>query len=522
MQETTLACPSHPDERLYSEVHSALMDSTHAEERPHKKRRFFREDSSPVVESIQRFSPPPPVASEHSRGDATSPIDIPPNGRQAAVQDGFDVSLLTAVVGELSSSVIDKLKTQSGNDVQRAINIYLDGSWSSTPLASETRPALAPLRQPSLQSTIANGLLKRHDSEASNASAPGSGASTPVNSVLKAMPARRYIGSFGAIGWATKSGKGLLKHDEKIAIERAKIREPSGKRRIGKKQDVVVRFTNERGEEVGRLENEFAAWTSTLIDQKMCSFEGSCVYAPERLRTSETVYLQLRCYLLRGAFDKRKFVKPDNNRDVNLFEEKESQDEKDLRLRQVALVKLFEAISLDPSRVNETTNKHKRQGLLQAAESAETKEQKSKPKIGSAAEPGPSPPSEEAEEGEELEQDQLDSLYAKAQSFDFNTPAMDPASTFSLDLRKYQKQALHWMVGKERDEALEHKEVSMHPLWEEYRWPTQDANNSPIPIVNDQDMFYVNPYSGELSLEFPKQEQNCLGGILADGECRCP
>lgn len=26
----------------------------------------------------------------------------------------------------------------------------------------------------------------------------------------------------------------------------------------------------------------------------------------------------------------------------------------------------------------------------------------------------------------------------------------------------------------------------------------------------------MNPYSGELSLEFPRQEQNCLGGILAD------
>jgi DNA repair protein RAD5 len=332
------------------------------------------------------------------------------------------------------------------------------------------------------------------------------------------MPVKRYIGSFGAVGWATKSGTGLLKHEEKISIERAKVREPTGKRRIinNKKQDVVVRFTNQRGEEVGRLENESAGWVSSLIDQKVCSFEGSCVYAPERLRTSETVYLQLRCYLLRSAFDKRKFVKPDNNRDVNLFEEKESQDEKELRLRQVALVKLFEAINLHPSRVNESTDKHKRQGLLQAADSAEKKEQKTKAKNGSAAEPGSSPPSDEAEEGEELEQDQLDSLYKKAQSFDFNTPVLEPASTFAMDLRKYQKQALHWMVGKEKDEAANHKDVSMHPLWEEYGWPTQDADNIPVPAVDDQDMFYVNPYSGEMSLEFPQQEQNCLGGILAD------
>ena len=85
-----------------------------------------------------------------------------------------------------------------------------------------------------------------------------------------------------------------------------------------------------------------------------------------------------------------------------------------------------------------------------------------------------------------------------------------------MDLRKYQKQALYWMVSKEKHQSIEDKETSMHPLWEEYQWPVQDADNQPVTVIEDQTMFYVNPYSGELSLEFPKQEQNCLGGILAD------
>ena len=303
----------------------------------------------------------------------------------------------------------------------------------------------------------------------------------------------------------------MLKHNENIGIERVKAQNKGKKRVVNlKKQDLLVRFTNERGEEVGRLENDSAAWVSALIDQKVCSFQGTVVYTPDRIRTGDTIYLQLRGYFLRSAFDKRKFAKPDNNREINLFEEKESSDERDLRLRQVALVKLFESISLQPTRQNETTAKHKRQGLLQAAESAEKKDEKAKTTTSS------SPPSEEAEEGEELEQDQLDSLYKKAQSFDFNTPTLEPADTFRMDLRKYQKQALFWMVGKEKDESLLHKETSMHPLWEEYQWPTQDADNQQLPTIEDQTMFYVNPYSGELSLEFPKQEQNCLGGILAD------
>ncbi|KAF2004334.1 hypothetical protein P154DRAFT_427071 [Amniculicola lignicola CBS 123094] len=499
------------------------MSSGYPEERPHKKRRFFAEEpSSPPapVPQIQHPDSPPSFASpEPSHGDASSPITLPMDGQLSqsmAVGDGFDVSLLQAVVGDVPPSVIETLKAQSNNDVQRAINIYLDGSYQ---IAASAPPPTAPVRKPSMQTTLLSGLA-RHDSEVSNASTPGSDSPTSLEPALRSMPTKRYIGSFGVVGWATKSGTNLIRHEEKVNIERTKIQPASSKPGRGgrvrvlnhKKQDIVVRFTNLRGEEVGRLENDSAAWISALMDQKVCLFEGSCVYAPEKLRMSETVYLQLRCYLLRSAFDKRKFTKPDNNREVNLFEEKESADEKALRLRQVSLVKLFDSVNLQPSRVNSTTEKHKRQGLLQAAE----KEEKAKAKkTADAGEVGSTQASDE-EDGEELEQDQLDSLYKKAQSFDFNTPEMEPANTFVMNLRKYQRQALHWMVGKEKDEAVSKDEESMHPLWEEYQWPTEDADNMPVPAVAFQTMFYVNPYSGELSLEFPRQEQNCLGGVLAD------
>lgn len=397
-----------------------------------------------------------------------------------------------------------------------AINLYLDGSWQSAP--TPIIPTAPQIRSLPLQTTLTN-TLRRIDSEASPASADDSGSSTPMATVVKEMPSKRYIGSFGAVGWATRSGTGLLRHNETVRIERQRAQPHKGKtvKRVVnlKKVDIIVRFTNDRGEEVGRLENESAAWVSALLDQNVCSFDGKVVYVPPRITTGETIYLQLHAYFLRSAFDKRKFAKPDNNREVNLFEQKESSDERDLRLRQVGLMKLFEAINVHPSRQNESTEKHKRQGLLQAAEQADD-EPKPKAKNANTADPASSPPSDEAEDGEELEQDQLDSLYKKAQSFDFNTPTMDPADTFAMDLRKYQRQALHWMVGKEKHEAT-HNEESMHPLWEEYEWPTQDADSMPVPVIPDQPMFYVNPYSGELSLEFPKQEQNCLGGILADG-----
>jgi len=85
-----------------------------------------------------------------------------------------------------------------------------------------------------------------------------------------------------------------------------------------------------------------------------------------------------------------------------------------------------------------------------------------------------------------------------------------------MTLRPYQKQSLHWMISKEKDEKHNDQEASMHPLWEEYMWPTKDFDDKEVPRFPNQPSFYVNPYSGELSLDFPAQEQHCLGGILAD------
>lgn len=253
--------------------------------------------------------------------------------------------------------------------------------------------------------------------------------------VLKYMPEKRYIGAFGVAGWATRSGMNLISHSEVVKIERQKqaphataarktIAKKKGKKgsdesiesltinrappaRQRKTQDIVVRFTNSKGEEVGRLQQDTATFVSTLIDQQICSFEGVCVYAPDRIRTNDTINIQLRCYMLRSAFEHRDIRPLDNNRISDIFAPKETEDERALRLRQVALVKLFEEIALEPSATNATTTKHKRAGILQAAEMAEQYEN-STPEVASS---GESKDALEKEEGKELEQDQLNQLY---------------------------------------------------------------------------------------------------------------
>jgi len=488
------------------------------QERPHKKRRFFVEDS-PVHDAS--FSTEPSLPDEINTAPETSGFVEPQEQR-----DAFDAETFKAVIGaDVPASAIASLQGRFGTNLEQALNGYLDGSWK-TP---------SPQKPPTPSARISQGSIPftKEWSNVPSESQPNGSSAKPASSppklpALDSMPARRYIGAFGVAGWTTRSGLGLLKPDDVVKIGRTKQHIPQKAGRGGKAkqanrktQDVIVRFTNAKGEEIGRLEKDNANWISALIDQKVCAFEGHCIFAPERIRTNDTVYLQLKCFLLQTAFEAGNFIMPlENNRETGPFEAKESSDERDLRLRQIALVRLFSEVNVHPSKVNETTAKHKREGILQAAEMAEQYDQQDVVKKAKSGTPpensGSSPPSEENEEGEELEQDQLDTLYRKAQSFDFDTPEAEPAGTFNMSLRKYQKQALHWMLNKETSQKDNKEEQSMHPLWEEYLWPTKDAEGKTLPAVTGQDCLYVNPYSGELSLEFPVQEQNCLGGILAD------
>ena len=516
---------------------------TDIEQRPAKKRRFFVDDPpspppAPPVETPLRVSNALPDTSPATYTRETSTEAVHPSSSQTEAstyvnnttdagtqaKNGFDKELLESFIGaKISDETAQELQDMAAGDTERAINMYLDGSWQTTQVNRHSAGTTSANSGPPV---LTHPPKRKPASPTEDREHP---SSTTIR--LEEMPEHRYIGAFGVGAWATRSGTNLVTHGEAVNIERTKTRLQAKRGRGGKvvqvsrmnasrqRGDVIVRFTNKRGDEVGRLPKETATWVSSLIDQKVCFFEGTCVYAPDRIRINDTVYLQLRCFLLRRTFEAGGFIKPeDTNRTTGIFEEKETTAEQELRMRQVALVKLFDEINLLPSTLNETTAKHKRRGLLQAAEIAEQYEKKDEDKKPKSADSGASTPptDEEAEEGKELEQDQLDTLYKKAQSFDFNTPTVEPADSFVMNLRKYQKQALYWMMKKEKDEKFDEKEVSMHPLWEEYVWPTKDVDDKELPRVDGHNSFYVNPYSGELSLDFPLQEQHCLGGILAD------
>ncbi|KAI1008058.1 DNA repair protein rad5 [Podosphaera aphanis] len=499
------------------------MYSSVSDEPPTKKRRFFTENSDlkPTLSEhpsndTRELPERPSTTLLESNGSPESslPSDV---ANHTNVSPKFEKETLESFVGnKVAPEVIQELQKRCGDDLGMAVNMYLDGSYKVVMNASKTS------QNPP---TNSSQKLAPKPEERKN-SRPA-----PVLSCRNLMPEFRYIGAFGCEGWATKSSNGKLKHGDAVHIERQKIqpfKPVAAKKKNGlllpapklglaasRRVDVLVRFTNTIGEEIGRLSQNYADWVSILIDQGVCKFEGSCVYAPERIRAGDTVFLQLRCSICRTAFDGDDLTLPDN-RSTGIFEEKESVAEKGLRQRQTALVTLFKEINLLPSKTSETSQKHKHERLLQAAKATEEHEIVKTDQPPSSGVPASSSSNEEAEDGKELEQDQLDELYKKAQKFDFNAPAAEPADTFAMDLRYYQKQALHWMLSKEKGERDAEREISMHPLWEEYTWPVKDMDDKDLPRIPDQKMFYVNPYSGQMSLEFPVQEHQCFGGILAD------
>lgn len=492
------------------------MDLGPSQEPPAKKRRFFQDpaeaSSDPVAFSPRGSSPNERKRFFKEEEDVKAEPDEDPRPIEEAIEHqeppkleqensvSFDQATFESFIGDkVSPGVMKAIQDNCGDDLERAVNMYFDGTYKRFMKKS-----------PSLGSFVRTP------------SNPGNGnpnvlaePATPIP-IRRNVPQRRYIGALGVEGWATRSGTNVLKHGDSVKIERQKIQPPAGKKgpntAAARRVDVVVRFTSQSGMEIGRLAKGTADWVSTLIDQEVCKFEGTCVYAPERLRTNDTVFLQLRCFLLKSAFLSRSFRQTDDTY-LDPFQRGETQDEKELRQRQTALVKLFQESNLQPTASN-AHSRDSRTGLLKAAEKDEQKA-KEKKSAQNGAPPGSSAPSEDEDE-KELEQDQLDALYKKAQSFDFNTPEAEPADTFAMDLRSYQKQALYWMMAKEKDQKSDRDSTSMHPLWEEYTWPLKDVDEQDLPPVEGQEKFYVNPYSGELSLDFPAQEQHCLGGILAD------
>ncbi|KZT08557.1 uncharacterized protein LAESUDRAFT_648872 [Laetiporus sulphureus 93-53] len=288
---------------------------------------------------------------------------------------------------------------------------------------------------------------------------------------------------------------------------------PQSAKPAKKKQDCVVRLTNQRGFEFGRLPQDVASWVAKLLDLGIVDIKGSMIECPATLYSGADLIVSLSVYIKASAF--RPPSTCSKEKAPTMFNEgQETADEQMLRERKQALLSMFDVLDLKPHRGSSFNRKANSQLVKQDLEALIQQPDVKKGKKSVRTEiVGDGEEIEVEGEGDDLSDNELDLIYKRAQENDHQLDEMDPADSFTLTLRRYQKQALCWMHSIETGATSAREERSMHPLWKEYIFPPDPAQD--IIDLTDERAFYFNEYSGELSLQFPKAERKCRGGILA-------
>ncbi|KAF8167532.1 DNA repair protein RAD5, partial [Crassisporium funariophilum] len=342
--------------------------------------------------------------------------------------------------------------------------------------------------------------------------------------------------------WSNVSGKGYVKLNEAVLIQREEQDVPkpgpsklkpstatNGKKKQislttmlkpqpsknlkKKKTDTIVRLVNNKGFEFGRLPTETSWWICKLLEMGMVEVRGVMTDCPEKLTTGVTLIVTLHIYLLAAAFKTSKAApKDEDSTQFGFNEGLETEEESSLRERKNAIVKLFQVVGLKPQALANFKGKKSTAQVQEEAMKRIAKRPVNKVKeiVGDGEEI-------EVEDAEDLSKNDIDAIYQRAQHNDRTMGEMEPADSFNLTLRAYQKQALLWMHSLETGAMDAREATSMHPLWSEYAFPQEPMlDGEMIDLTADEKLFYFNPYSGELSLDFPKAERSCRGGILAD------
>lgn len=312
----------------------------------------------------------------------------------------------------------------------------------------------------------------------------------------------RFLGNMTVEAMATRPTMRPLKYLQRLQVKHMEA----------KKQLIVRIFTDEeRPRELGRLPQDVTNMMAPLLDLGIAEFDVLVmVETSRRLSVGDSFYLSIDCFLKSTAFINESV--PDPVKDVKRQKKdltkigfnfaSETDEERVLKQRQYAIMKLFERLGL----------------RLAEAEQVEV-----------------------TQDGDALNLDQLKQFYSENQQSEYlqslpetTTP---PPENFKLDLREYQRHGLSWMLVREKEfSTLERLSLSqslstqaqnsikqnekgvMNPLWKEYRWPKDTSYRAQQLGTTEEDSapFYGNLHNGELSIETPLLKTLVRGGILAD------
>ncbi|CAG8507063.1 1873_t:CDS:10 [Funneliformis mosseae] len=414
----------------------------------------------------------------------------------------------------VSPSVLENLlKTSSGN-LELAVNNYFDNKMDKENLVNGEAepPRPASLRRNLNSINYSPDYVEQPSSKR-----------TRKHSNARDWK-RKHLGSILVNGQSTVRSERLIKSGDKVTFQsQVFFQKPSRGRKRSRQscwQNTMLRFNSVNGTQLGIIDDmQLTYMVANLMDAGVCEFEGEVVYigdADGNIEINDEILIDMKIYILYAAFSREPTFSLSRENTKFIITGPNSVAEHKATDRKNAIMYMFEQCKIKAKQSSVLTQEHKQAGTLDAERIQEHFQNEEWTGFRSAS-IHQSLYNEEEETSSNISDQQLNALYEKAQRLDLNIPeAEPPAHTFLFKLRRYQKQALHWMLSKETLDPNQTKPTSLHPLWEEYEFPGQ-ADDTEETIADDQPnkFFYFNPYTGELSLDFQKVD-HCRGGILAD------
>lgn len=350
---------------------------------------------------------------------------------------------------------------------------------------------------------------------------------------------KKFVGSLQVTVMVTRPTMRPVPYGTPLIFKRSnnnvplkKIYEQLNKKKTGLAAFVKIYSANDE-REIGRVPEDIARIVFPLLHRNEVHFKLTMIYpGDKRLSIGDNIIIQMDSFLTSTLFNRKEnptFSTQNGNGRERFGAIVETEQELEERNIRMGLIMLFDKIKLRPVK-----DKAKiLEKLKQDGDDNEIVDLEDDESFGNFLSQEPlndELPTQHQEDTMNI--NQLTSFYKATQSskqLNSLIPTTPPPELVKVELRKYQKQGLTWMlrregisIGHDNEDKSEDDTTLLNPLWRQFQWPRNMSwHNQSTGSENDNSnpkliFFYGNLHTGEFSLERPTMNSFKNGGILSD------